>query len=85
SVAGMRGITGFGYYSATKFAVEAVTDVLREEVAPLGIRVMTVGPGAFRTRAYAGFADEPIGEDIAEYRPMLEQVRAAMIEEDGVQ
>ncbi|PRC60699.1 hypothetical protein C6A85_16710, partial [Mycobacterium sp. ITM-2017-0098] len=25
SVAGMRGITGFGYYSATKFAVEAVT------------------------------------------------------------
>ncbi|PRC47320.1 short-chain dehydrogenase/reductase, partial [Mycobacterium sp. ITM-2017-0098] len=42
-------------------------------------------PGAFRTRAYAGFADEPIGEDIAEYRPMLEQVRAAMIEEDGVQ
>lgn len=85
SVAGMRGITGFGYYSATKFAVEAVTDVLREEVAPLGIRVMAVEPGAFRTRAYAGFADEPIDEGITEYRPMLEQVRAAMIEEDGAQ
>jgi NAD(P)-dependent dehydrogenase (short-subunit alcohol dehydrogenase family) len=85
SVAGMRGITGFGYYSATKFAIEAVTDVLREEVAPLGIRVMAVEPGAFRTRAYAGFADEPIDEGIDEYRPMLEQVRATMIEEDGAQ
>ncbi|WP_269751415.1 SDR family NAD(P)-dependent oxidoreductase [Mycolicibacterium mengxianglii] len=85
SVAGLRGIAGFGYYSATKFAVEAVTEVLREEVAPLGIRVMAVEPGAFRTRAYAGFADEPIAESIVEYRPMLEQVRAAMIEENGVQ
>lgn len=45
SVAGLRGVAGFGYYSATKFAVEAVTDVLRDEVAPLGIRVMTVEPG----------------------------------------
>lgn len=85
SVAGMRGTTGFGYYSATKFAVEAVTEVLREEVAPLGIRVLAVEPGAFRTRAYAGFANEVIGEAIAEYRPMLEQVRAAMIEQDGRQ
>lgn len=85
SVAGLRGTTGFGFYSATKFAVEAVTEVLREEVAPLGIRVMAVEPGAFRTRAYAGFADEPVAEPIAEYRPMLEQVRAAMTEQDGEQ
>ncbi|GAB3228574.1 SDR family NAD(P)-dependent oxidoreductase [Mycolicibacterium hippocampi] len=85
SVAGLRGVAGFGYYSATKFAVEAVTDVLRDEVAPLGIRVMTVEPGAFRTRAYAGFGDEPVAESIAEYRPMLEQIRAAMIEQNGTQ
>ncbi len=83
SVAGLRGVTGFGYYSATKFAVEAVTEVLREEVAAQGIRVMAVEPGAFRTRAYAGFADEPIKETIPEYRPMLEQVRAAMIDQNG--
>ena len=80
SVAGLRGVTGFGFYSATKFAVEAVTDVLREEVAAQGIRVMAVEPGAFRTRAYAGFADEPIKETIPEYKAMLEQVRAAMID-----
>ncbi|OZM76832.1 short-chain dehydrogenase/reductase [Pseudonocardia sp. MH-G8] len=85
SVAGLRGVTGFGYYSATKFALEAVTEVLREEVAPLGIRVLAVEPGAFRTRAYAGFADEPVQESIAEYRPMLEDVRAAMVDQDGQQ
>ncbi len=85
SVAGLRGTTGFGYYSATKFAVEAVTDALRDEVAPLGIQVMAVEPGAFRTRAYAGFTDEPITEPIAEYRPMLEQVRTAMVEQNGSQ
>jgi NAD(P)-dependent dehydrogenase (short-subunit alcohol dehydrogenase family) len=85
SVAGLRGVTGFGYYSATKFAIEAVSEVLREEVAPLGIRVLAVEPGAFRTRAYAGFADEPIAESIADYRPMLERVRAAMVDEDGAQ
>lgn len=85
SVAGLVGVTGFGYYSGTKFAVEAVTDVLREEVAAQGIRVMAVEPGAFRTRAYAGFAEEPVTEPVPEYRPMLEQVRAAMIEQDGAQ
>jgi NAD(P)-dependent dehydrogenase (short-subunit alcohol dehydrogenase family) len=85
SVAGLRGVNGFGYYSATKYAIEAVTEVLREEVAPLGIRVMTVEPGAFRTGAYAGFADEPIQESITEYRPMLEEVRAAMVDQDGKQ
>jgi len=85
SVAGLLGAPGFGYYSASKFAVEAVTEVLREEVAPQGIRVMAVEPGAFRTRAYAGFADEAITETIPEYRPMLEQVRHEFIDQDGVQ
>jgi len=85
SVAGLRGIDGFGYYSASKFALEAVTEVLRAEVAPLGIRVLAVEPGAFRTRAYAGFADEALQETITEYLPMLENVRKAMIDEDGNQ
>ncbi|MGC4861777.1 SDR family NAD(P)-dependent oxidoreductase [Micromonospora sp. DT68] len=85
SVARLRGIDGFGYYSASKFALEAVTEVLRAEVAPLGIRVLAVEPGAFRTRAYAGFADEALQETITEYLPMLEYVRKAMIDEDGNQ
>lgn len=85
SAAGLRGVTGFGYYSAAKHAIEGVTEVLRQEVAPLGIRVLAVEPGAFRTRAYAGFADEPVRETIEEYRPMLEAVRKAMVDQHGRQ
>ncbi|GAA3133685.1 oxidoreductase [Streptomyces rameus] len=85
SVAGLRGTGGFGYYSAAKFAVEGLTQVLREEVAPFGIRVLAVEPGAFRTRAYAGFADEPVTETVDAYRPMLESVRDFMVGQDGKQ
>ena len=85
SVAGLVPAMGFGYYSATKFAVEAVTDALRDEVAAQGISVLTVEPGAFRTNAYAGFANEPVAEAIPEYHDMLEQVRAAFVELDGAQ
>jgi NAD(P)-dependent dehydrogenase (short-subunit alcohol dehydrogenase family) len=85
SVAGLQAAPGFGYYSATKFAVEAVTDALREEVAEQGIGVMAVEPGAFRTNAYAGFQSEPIEEAIPTYHGMLEQVRAAFVALDGVQ
>ena len=53
SVAGLCVGAGFGHYSATKFAIEAITDALRDEVAPHGISVLTVEPGAFRTNAYA--------------------------------
>ena len=85
SVAGLVSAPGFGYYSATKFAIEAITDALRDEVATQGISVLTVEPGAFRTNAYAGFANEPVAEPISEYHDMLEQVRAAFVEMDGVQ
>lgn len=85
SVAGLVSAVGFGYYSATKFAIEAVTDALRAEVAGQGISVLAVEPGAFRTNAYAGFANEPVAEPISEYHDMLQQVRATFVEMDGVQ
>jgi len=85
SVAGLMAAPGFGYYSATKYAVEAVTDALRDEVAAQGISVLAVEPGAFRTNAYAGFANEPVTETIPEYHDMLEQVRASFVEQDGTQ
>lgn len=85
SVAGLVAAPGFGFYSATKFAIEAITATLRDEVAGQGISVLAVEPGAFRTNAYAGFADEPVEEPIPEYHDMLEQVRAAFIEMDGTQ
>ena len=85
SVAGLLAAPGFGYYSATKYAIEAVTDALRDEVAAQGISVLAVEPGAFRTNAYAGFANEPVAETIPQYHDMLEQVRAAFVEMDGAQ
>lgn len=85
SVAGLVSAPGFGYYSATKFAIEAITDTLRDEVAAQGISVLTVEPGAFRTNAYAGFSNEPVTETIPEYHDMLEQVRATFVGMDGVQ
>lgn len=85
SVAGLVAAAGFGYYSATKFAVEAVTETLRDEVAAQGISVLAVEPGAFRTNAYAGFADEPVAEPIPEYHDLLEKVRAAFVQMDGAQ
>ncbi len=37
------------YYSSTKFALEALTEALAKEVAPLGIKVTAIEPGGFRT------------------------------------
>jgi NAD(P)-dependent dehydrogenase (short-subunit alcohol dehydrogenase family) len=85
SVAGLRGIPGFGFYSAAKFALEGMTEVLRHEVTEFGIKVLAVEPGAFRTRAYAGFADEPVQETVDAYLPQLDVVRQAMIDQNGNQ
>lgn len=44
-----EGATGNAYYVASKAALEMLSDVLSNEVKPLGIDVMIVEPGAFRT------------------------------------
>jgi NAD(P)-dependent dehydrogenase (short-subunit alcohol dehydrogenase family) len=49
SVGGQVTAPGFGAYCATKFALEGLTETLRDEVAPFGIHTMIVEPGAFRT------------------------------------
>lgn len=49
SIAGLRAFPGSGYYSATKHAVEALSESLAQEGAPLGIKVLLVEPGPFRT------------------------------------
>ncbi|MEZ3181085.1 SDR family NAD(P)-dependent oxidoreductase [Streptomyces pimonensis] len=85
SVAGLRSVPGFGYYSAAKYAVEGLTEALRHEVAPFGIKVLAVAPGAFRTHAYASFTDEAVSETVDAYLPLIHSVRSSMIEQDGQQ
>ncbi|MEU9078031.1 SDR family NAD(P)-dependent oxidoreductase [Kitasatospora sp. NPDC048538] len=49
SLGGLVGFGATGYYHATKFAVEGLSEALAAEVAPLGIKVTIVEPAAFRT------------------------------------
>lgn len=49
SVGARTTIPGGGYYSAAKAALEGLSGSLRREVEPLGIRVVVVEPGSFRT------------------------------------
>lgn len=52
---------GSGYYAASKAALEAVTGSLGRELQPLGISVMAVEPGAFRTE----FSGRSLGQSTA--------------------
>ena len=49
SIGGFIGFPGSAYYAATKFAVEGLSEALSKEVGPLGIKVIIVEPGPFRT------------------------------------
>ncbi|MET0793720.1 MAG: oxidoreductase [Polyangiaceae bacterium] len=52
SVGGLITAPGFGPYCAVKHALEALSEALAAEVAPFGLRVLIVEPGAFRTRLF---------------------------------
>lgn len=54
SIAAARSAVGSAYYASSKAALELLTNGLMKELEPLGIKVMVVQPGAFRTRFYDG-------------------------------
>ncbi|HEY4457162.1 MAG TPA: SDR family oxidoreductase [Pseudonocardiaceae bacterium] len=49
SVGGKIAMATYGPYAGTKFAMEGVSDALRRELAPSGVRVVVVEPGGVRT------------------------------------
>jgi NADP-dependent 3-hydroxy acid dehydrogenase YdfG len=60
SVAGHKVFNGSAVYSATKFAVRALTEGLRMEVKPYNIRTTIVCPGAVRTELLEHITDEDV-------------------------
>ena len=52
SIGAVRTGAASGFYASSKAALELMSDGLRGEVGPLGIKVMVVEPGAFRTHFY---------------------------------
>lgn len=66
SIGGVLGVPGLGYYNATKFAVEGLSEALAHETKPLGIRVTLIEPGPFRTD-WAGRSGQHVGNKIADY------------------
>lgn len=49
SIGGLRSFPGVGYYNATKYAVDGLSEALYKEVSPLGIKVTIIAPSGFRT------------------------------------
>jgi NAD(P)-dependent dehydrogenase (short-subunit alcohol dehydrogenase family) len=49
SCLGLLAVASYGYYSATKFALQGLSEALAQELAPLGISVTIAEPGAIRT------------------------------------
>ncbi|HYI18992.1 MAG TPA: oxidoreductase [Solirubrobacteraceae bacterium] len=83
SMGGQLSPPGFGAYCAAKFALEAASESLAAEVAPLGLRVVIVEPGSFRT----GFAGGRLHRSppLAAYAETVGPNREFLTAQDGSQ
>ncbi|MBU9548439.1 oxidoreductase [Burkholderia multivorans] len=84
SMGGHITMPGLTYYCGSKFALEGISDALRQEVAPLGIAVTAVAPGSFRTD-WAGRSMVRTPRSIADYDGLFDPVRAARVARSGKQ
>jgi NAD(P)-dependent dehydrogenase (short-subunit alcohol dehydrogenase family) len=83
SMGGQVSMPGFGAYCAAKFALEGMSDALAAEVAPHGINVLIVEPGAFATSF--GGARSQVSPDSGHYDDTVGPQRAAVAGMDGSQ
>jgi NADP-dependent 3-hydroxy acid dehydrogenase YdfG len=67
SIAGRRAAVLFNAYSASKFALTAMTEALRQEVGRQGIRVCIIEPGATTTEVSEGIVDPNFRKSIREH------------------
>lgn len=89
SVVGRVVFAGMGVYSATKFALEALSDALRMELAPFGVSVVLIEPGFVKTdiggasqRQAADFAVAAAGYE--ELIRKTSEFVAKQVEENGI-
>lgn len=75
SIGGLMGLPFQGFYSASKFGIEGMSESLRLELKPFGIRVVLINPGDFHT----GFTDNrTVVEADKGGTPYQEQFRATL-------
>lgn len=77
SIGGLCSFPALGYYNATKYAVEGLSEALRQEVGPLGIKVMVVEPSGFRTD-WAGRSANESKKHIDDYAATAGAVRSQL-------
>jgi NAD(P)-dependent dehydrogenase (short-subunit alcohol dehydrogenase family) len=83
SQGGQLAFAGVSAYCATKFALEGFSEALAAEVGPLGIDVLIVEPGSFRTGLFGGALHQ--SGRIDAYDHTVGPVREMMISGDGAQ
>jgi NAD(P)-dependent dehydrogenase (short-subunit alcohol dehydrogenase family) len=74
SISGRVAFPGYGPYAASKFAVEGFSESLRHELGPLGIRVVLVEPGAYRTSIWGKGLAGMIAPEDSPYRDRLRTI-----------
>ncbi|MEV5658209.1 oxidoreductase [Streptomyces sp. NPDC052291] len=84
SMGGRFTFPGVGGYSATKFALEGLSEALAAEVAPHGIKVLIVEPGSFRT-GFAGGGALRQSAPLDAYAESVGPVRTGLPDSDGKQ
>ena len=84
SIGGLTSHPSLGYYCATKFAVEAISEALSKEVAPLGIKVTLIEPSGFRTD-WAGRSSVDPKVTIDDYAETAGYVRSLQHDNSGNQ
>lgn len=80
SIAAARSAVGSGYYASSKAALELLTNGLAKELKPLGIKVMVVQPGAFRTRFYDADSLKGTQAEISDYADTVGKTRVGNFE-----
>ncbi|KQS78887.1 short-chain dehydrogenase [Rhizobium sp. Leaf384] len=76
SMGGMITMPGIAYYCGSKFALQAISEVMRSEMDPFGVHVTTLCPGSFRTD-WAGRSMVRTDRSIADYDSLFDPIREA--------